>query len=872
MARGGTDKYYNPTNKVVNDGDIAFADDLNSINYATDSAFAQIADDLDEFDTTIATVAQDAQEWASNAQGVLPDPLVLDTYSAKAYSVEAKEWASNADGVVIHKADGTTQLFDSAWNSATKAKAQADISTAQAVIATTQAGIATTQAGLANTARIAPELAETNAETAETNAELAETNAETAEANALASQVLAGKYAVNPENVIVTGSDYSALHWAAKSAASAASFTPTSLLNSIKTIDGSLSGLDADLLDGQHASFFAPINSPALTGVPTVPTAAVDTSTTQVATTAFVTNQMSNDNPLMNSVAAPGTSKRGSRKDHVHPSDTAKANLAGGATFTGTIVLPATTSIGTVNSTEIGYVDGVTSGIQGQINLKAPLANPTFSGTVVLPATTSIGTVSSIEIGYVDGVTSGIQGQINLKAPLLNPTFSGTIVLPTTTSVGNVSSTEIGYLNGVTSAIQTQFNLKAPLANPTFTGTVVLPGTTSIGTVSSTELGYLNGVTSAIQTQLNVKANKTLLDTGAIIAPAGTTAERPGGSEKYMRYNSDLSDFEGYNGTSWSTLSGSMLASDINYNIGSLGFRNKIINGNFDIWQRGESFTASDYTADRWVVSIAGACTLTKETTDLPSGSTSVLKWTSVGATSYAQIRQWLETDIVRKLRGKVITVSALVKGGGGYVGQALFESYYSTSTDMQGPTFVTQVPAGNLVGGITTEWSKLTQTLTVPMDAVGVYIGLIPANTQTSGAFCEIAQFQLEEGSVATPFEQRLCGLELELCRRYYRESRVIGAAWNTQEGSDCGVWFNAADFYDYGSHSLRGTPMRVPPTMVFYATISGSVGNVLNLTNLSDVLVTTLLVGTSGYRIATTAGTATHAASWQWSAEAEL
>ena len=46
----------------------------------------------------------------------------------------------------------------------------------------------------------------------------------------------------------------------------------------------------------------------------------------------------------------------------------------------------------------------------------APAASPTFTGTVVLPGTTSIGTVTSTEIGYVDGVTSAIQTQIDTKA------------------------------------------------------------------------------------------------------------------------------------------------------------------------------------------------------------------------------------------------------------------------------------------------------------------------------------------------------------------------------------------------------------------------------------------------------------------------
>jgi hypothetical protein len=91
------------------------------------------------------------------------------------------------------------------------------------------------------------------------------------------------------------------------------------------------------------------------------------------------------------------------------------------------------------------------------MNLKAPLASPTFTGTVTLPSTTSIGTISSTELGYVDGVTSAIQTQIDTKAPITGATLLGTVTLPATTSIGTVSSTEIGYVDGVTSAIQTQF-------------------------------------------------------------------------------------------------------------------------------------------------------------------------------------------------------------------------------------------------------------------------------------------------------------------------------------------------------------------------------------------------------------------------------
>ena len=140
--------------------------------------------------------------------------------------------------------------------------------------------------------------------------------------------------------------------------------------------------------------------------------------------------------------------------------------------FTPTITNPLNGEIISYNGTE-----WVNSNVNGLISGFAPLAGPTFTGTVTLPSTTSIGTVSSTEIGYLDNVTSSIQTQLNAKAPLAGPTFTGTVTLPSTTSIGTVSSTELGYVDGVTSAIQTQLNTKAPLASPTFTGTVTLPST-----------------------------------------------------------------------------------------------------------------------------------------------------------------------------------------------------------------------------------------------------------------------------------------------------------------------------------------------------------------------------------------------------------
>jgi hypothetical protein len=71
---------------------------------------------------------------------------------------------------------------------------------------------------------------------------------------------------------------------------------------------------------------------------------------------------------------------------------------------------------------------GTTGDVTLNVNLaavgSAVLASPTVTGTAVLPSTTSIGSVSSTEIGYLDGVTSAIQTQLGAKVSTTNGTVS----------------------------------------------------------------------------------------------------------------------------------------------------------------------------------------------------------------------------------------------------------------------------------------------------------------------------------------------------------------------------------------------------------------------------------------------------------------
>jgi hypothetical protein len=66
--------------------------------------------------------------------------------------------------------------------------------------------------------------------------------------------------------------------------------------------------------------------------------------------------------------------------------------------------------------TDITTIEANISGLNTAVGLRATSADPTFTGTVILPSTTSIGTLTSTELGYLDGITSSVQTQLDAKA------------------------------------------------------------------------------------------------------------------------------------------------------------------------------------------------------------------------------------------------------------------------------------------------------------------------------------------------------------------------------------------------------------------------------------------------------------------------
>ncbi len=125
---------------------------------------------------------------------------------------------------------------------------------------------------------------------------------------------------------------------------------------------------------------------------------------------------------------------------------------------------------GSISNTEFQYLNGVSSNIQTQLDAKQATITGSAS-TIDTESLTAdravisnssqkieVSDVTSTELGYLDGVTSAIQTQLEME----NLTASRALYSDSNgdVTVSDVTSTELGYLDGVTSAIQTQLDAK----------------------------------------------------------------------------------------------------------------------------------------------------------------------------------------------------------------------------------------------------------------------------------------------------------------------------------------------------------------------------------------------------------------------------
>ncbi len=144
----------------------------------------------------------------------------------------------------------------------------------------------------------------------------------------------------------------------------------------------------------------APLASPTFTGTPAAPTAAADTNTTQLATTAFVVGQASATNPLALGTVAIGTSLRYARQDHVHPT-------TGLGLTSGTLAQFAATS-----SSQLAGVISDETGSGALVFATSPTLVTPVLGT---PTSGNLSNCTNVPAGQLSGtIPSGVLGNSSL--------------------------------------------------------------------------------------------------------------------------------------------------------------------------------------------------------------------------------------------------------------------------------------------------------------------------------------------------------------------------------------------------------------------------------------------------------------------------
>jgi hypothetical protein len=213
-------------------------------------------------------------------------------------------------------------------------------------------------------------------------------------------------------------------------------------------------------------------------------------------------------------------------------------------------------------------------------------------------------------------------------------------------------------------------------------------------------------------------------------------------------------------------------------------FKNKLINGAMNVWQRATSFAAPAnlaYTADRWF-SIWGTANRTVSRQTGFSGSQYCMRVARNSGTtdnSYSGVVQIIETNNLYDLQGQTVTLSFSARRGANYSATSnalLVYLQYGTVADQgSGVYWSPGWTGGAYTIATTVTLSTTEQTFSlqglIPSNALEVAVTFQYLATGTAGAndYFEITNVQLEKGSTATAFDYRPYGTELSLCQRYY-------------------------------------------------------------------------------------------------------
>jgi len=269
--------------------------------------------------------------------------------------------------------------------------------------------------------------------------------------------------------------------------------------------------------------------------------------------------------------------------------------------------------------------------------------------------------------------------------------------------------------------------------------------------------------------------------------------------------------------------------------------KNKFINGDFRVWQRGTTLAlaGSGYICDRWKVD-SGTSTGTASQqafspgqTDVPGNPLYFQRIAMAGSSSgTAVIAQWIEG--VDAFAGQTATLS--------------FYAKISSGTASLDPQYVQRFGTGGSGAvaasmgtvALTTSWQKFTYTVAIPSisgKTVGASNALeIRIIGNLTAISYDFAQFQIEQGSVATAFQTATGTIQGELaaCQRYYFRS---GVSVGNYQKFGTGYYVSGTSsqiFYQFP------VSMRVAPTSFDFSTLGlydGSAIIAITASSLGDL-----------------------------------
>jgi hypothetical protein len=271
--------------------------------------------------------------------------------------------------------------------------------------------------------------------------------------------------------------------------------------------------------------------------------------------------------------------------------------------------------------------------------------------------------------------------------------------------------------------------------------------------------------------------------------------------------------------------------------------KNTMLNGDFNIWQRGTSFSITSnaaYTSDRWLFDTGGGGVVTVSRQPFTAGQTDVAGNPTyflqaafgTSGSSATMLQQRIEN--VATYAGQTVTYSMWAKVSSG---TAAFQFQYVQDFGSGGSSAVSGF-FGSFT--LTTSWQRISANVTLPSisgKTIGTNSNLVMRiSPMTSGTVTySFANVQLEAGSVATAFQTATGTIQGELaaCSRYFQVSQFgVGKANGTTTALVQVVWNNMRIAPSYSIPSLNSILLEIgvayrTPTSSSLNSITANVSN---------------------------------------------